>query len=97
GSVFTLGHGNLITALCRHNRVPEEGEDDGEMEPVKALDAEYYHSRFKSDPVINNQGGNVGRGVNEEEDEDQGLNEVMEEIDRFDGSTLPNQPQQGGG
>ncbi|MCI81765.1 hypothetical protein A2U01_0103039, partial [Trifolium medium] len=23
--------------------VPKEGEDDGEMEPVKALDAKYYH------------------------------------------------------
>ncbi|MCI55779.1 hypothetical protein A2U01_0077030, partial [Trifolium medium] len=87
---------NLITALCRHNRVPEEGEDDGELELVKALDAKYYHSRFKSGPV-NNQGDNVGRGVNEEEEEDQWLNEVMEKIDRFDGSTLPNQPQQGCG
>ncbi|MCI63066.1 hypothetical protein A2U01_0084323, partial [Trifolium medium] len=32
-----------------------------------------------------------------EEEEDQGLNEVMEEIDRFDGNTIPTQPQQGGG
>ncbi|MCI42537.1 hypothetical protein A2U01_0063774, partial [Trifolium medium] len=50
-SVFTLGHCNLITALCRHNRVPKEGEDDGELEPVKGLDVKYYHSRFKAGPV----------------------------------------------
>ncbi|MCI82167.1 hypothetical protein A2U01_0103441, partial [Trifolium medium] len=23
------------TALCRHNKVPEEGDDDGVLEPVK--------------------------------------------------------------
>ncbi|MCI96020.1 hypothetical protein A2U01_0117319, partial [Trifolium medium] len=52
-----MGHCNLITALCRHIKVPEEGEDDGELEPVKGLDVKYYHSRFKSGPVNNNQGG----------------------------------------
>ncbi|MCI43963.1 hypothetical protein A2U01_0065202, partial [Trifolium medium] len=44
-AVFTLGHCNLITALCRYNKVPEEGEDDGVLEPVKGLDVKYYHSR----------------------------------------------------
>ncbi|MCI37115.1 hypothetical protein A2U01_0058339, partial [Trifolium medium] len=74
-----------------------EGEDDGELEPVKGLDVKYYHSRFKSGPVNNNQGDNVGQSANEEDEEDQGLHEVLEEIDRFDGSTIPTQPQQVGG
>ncbi|MCI64462.1 hypothetical protein A2U01_0085720, partial [Trifolium medium] len=68
-----------------------EGEDDGELEPVKGLDVKYYHSRFKSGLVNNNQGGN------EDEEEDQGLHEVMEEIDRYDGSSLPTQPRQNSG
>ncbi|MCI41791.1 hypothetical protein A2U01_0063025, partial [Trifolium medium] len=62
---------------------------DGELEPVKGLDVKYYRSRFKSGPVHHNQGGNGGQGENEEEGEDQGLQEVMEEIDRFDGSAIP--------
>ncbi|MCI78745.1 hypothetical protein A2U01_0100016, partial [Trifolium medium] len=33
-AVFTLGHCNLITALCHRNKVPEEGENDGVLEPV---------------------------------------------------------------
>ncbi|MCI41126.1 hypothetical protein A2U01_0062359, partial [Trifolium medium] len=93
-AVFTLGHCNLITALCRHNKVHEEGEDDGVLEPVKALDVKYYRSRFKSGPV-NNHGDDGGQGANEEEDH--GLREDMEEIDRFDGSAIPTQPQQGSG
>ncbi|MCI56861.1 hypothetical protein A2U01_0078112, partial [Trifolium medium] len=64
---------------------------DGVLEPVKGLDVKYYHSRFKVGPVNNNQ------GENGEEGEDPGLREVMEEIDRFDGSALPTQPQQGSG
>ncbi|MCI44527.1 hypothetical protein A2U01_0065766, partial [Trifolium medium] len=39
---------------------------------------------------------NGGQGEHEEE-EDQGLREVMEDINRFDGSTIPTQPQQGSG
>ncbi|MCI56968.1 hypothetical protein A2U01_0078219, partial [Trifolium medium] len=60
-AAFTLGHCNLITALCRFNKVPEEGEADGELEPIKGLDVKYYRSRFKSGPVNNNQGDNVGQ------------------------------------
>ncbi|MCI88111.1 hypothetical protein A2U01_0109397, partial [Trifolium medium] len=71
--------------------------DDGELEPVKGLDVKYYHSRFKSGPVNNNQGNNGGQDENEEEGNDQELHEVMEEIDRYDGSTLPTQPQQTSG
>ncbi|MCI56441.1 hypothetical protein A2U01_0077692, partial [Trifolium medium] len=71
----------------------EEGEDDGELEPVKGLDVKYYRSRFKSGPVDNNLGGNGGQDEKEEEGHDQELHEVMEEIDRYDGSTLPTQPQ----
>ncbi|MCI52518.1 hypothetical protein A2U01_0073763, partial [Trifolium medium] len=41
-AVFTLGHCNLITALCRRNKVLEEGEDDGVLEPVKGLDYKYF-------------------------------------------------------
>ncbi|MCI72349.1 hypothetical protein A2U01_0093612 [Trifolium medium] len=47
----------MITALCRRNKVPEEGEDDGVLELVKGLDYKYYHARFGSGPV-NNRGGN---------------------------------------
>ncbi|MCI63224.1 hypothetical protein A2U01_0084481, partial [Trifolium medium] len=82
-AVFTLGHCNLITALCRHNKVPEEGEDDGVLEPVKGFDVKYYHSRFKSGPV-NNRVDNGGQGGQEEGGEDPGLQDMMEEIDRFD-------------
>ncbi|MCI59018.1 hypothetical protein A2U01_0080273, partial [Trifolium medium] len=71
----------------RHNKVPEEGEDDGVLEPVKGLNVKYYHSRFKSGPV-NNRGDNRGQGENEEVGEDQELREAMKEIDRFDGSTI---------
>ncbi|MCI82273.1 hypothetical protein A2U01_0103547, partial [Trifolium medium] len=53
------------------------------MEPVKELDYKYFHSRFKAGP-INNHGDNGGQDGNEEE-EDQGMCEVMEEIDHFDG------------
>ncbi|MCI76415.1 hypothetical protein A2U01_0097685, partial [Trifolium medium] len=67
--------------MCRRNKVPEEGEDDGVLEPVKSLDYKYFHSRFSSGPV-NNRGGNDGQDGNEE---DEGLRDVMEEIDRFDG------------
>ncbi|MCI92061.1 hypothetical protein A2U01_0113357, partial [Trifolium medium] len=68
---------NLITALCRRNKVPEE-EDDGVLEPVKGLDYKYFHARFSSRSV-NNRGGNDGQEGNEEE-EDQGMRDVMEEI-----------------
>ncbi|MCI71023.1 hypothetical protein A2U01_0092286, partial [Trifolium medium] len=51
----------------------------------------------------NNRGVNVEQGVNVEEEQveaaredDQELDDVMEDIDRFDSSTLPNQQQQGG-
>ncbi|MCI42464.1 hypothetical protein A2U01_0063701, partial [Trifolium medium] len=80
-AVFTLGHCNLITALCRHNKVPEEWEDDGVLEPVKGLDYKYFHAQFSAGPV-NNRGGNEGQDGNEE---DGGLHDVMEEIDHFDG------------
>ncbi|MCI59675.1 hypothetical protein A2U01_0080930, partial [Trifolium medium] len=70
-----MGHCNLITALCRRNKVPEEGEDDGELEPDKGLDVKYYHSQFKLGPVNNNQGGNGDQDENEEEGNDHELHE----------------------
>ncbi|MCI82887.1 hypothetical protein A2U01_0104161, partial [Trifolium medium] len=58
----------------------------------------------KAGPVAINQGVNVEQGVHEEEEhaeaayaDDQGLDDVMEEINRFDSSALPNQQQQSGG
>ncbi|MCI75667.1 hypothetical protein A2U01_0096936, partial [Trifolium medium] len=77
---------NLITALCRRNKVPEEGEDDGVLEPVKGLDYKYYHSKFSAGPV-NNRGDHGGQDRNEGigEEQDQGMQDVMEEIDHFDG------------
>ncbi|MCI67230.1 hypothetical protein A2U01_0088488, partial [Trifolium medium] len=83
----------------RANNVPEEGDDDGELEPIKALDVKYFNS-YKAGPVANNQGVNVEQGMHEEEEHveaahehDQGIDDVMEEIDRFDSSALPNQQQ----
>ncbi|MCI75042.1 hypothetical protein A2U01_0096309, partial [Trifolium medium] len=73
-AVFTLGHCNLITALCRRNKVPEEGEDDGVLESVKGLDYKYFHSKFGSGPV-NNRGGNGGRDGNEEAEEEQEMHD----------------------
>ncbi|MCI34369.1 hypothetical protein A2U01_0055588, partial [Trifolium medium] len=97
-AVFTLGHCNLITALCRCNKVPEEGEDDGVLEPVKGLDYKYYHARFSVGPV-NNRGDHGGQEGNEEVNEqDQGMQDVMEEIDRFDGGAIStHEPQDGSG
>ncbi|MCI37154.1 hypothetical protein A2U01_0058378, partial [Trifolium medium] len=76
-AVFTLGHCNLITALCRRSKVPEEGEDDSVLEPVKSLDYEYFHARFSAGPV-NNRGDHGGHDGNEEvgEEQDQGMQDV---------------------
>ncbi|MCI74565.1 hypothetical protein A2U01_0095829, partial [Trifolium medium] len=63
------------------------------LEPVKGLDYKYFHARFSAG-LVNNRGGNEGQDGNEEDD---GLRDVMEEIDRFDGGAIPNQPQQGSG
>ncbi|MCI34817.1 hypothetical protein A2U01_0056038, partial [Trifolium medium] len=103
-AVFTLGHCNLITALCGRNKVPEEGEDDGDLEPVKGLDYKYYHARFSAevgeehDQEMHDQ-ENGGHNGNEEvgEEHDQEMHDVMEEIDHFDGNAIPTQPQQGSG
>ncbi|MCI51012.1 hypothetical protein A2U01_0072256, partial [Trifolium medium] len=81
------------------NKVPEEGEDDGVLEPVKGLGYKYFHARFSAGPV-NNRGGNGGQDGHEEvgEEQDEGMHDVMEEIDRFDGGAIPTQePQQGSG
>ncbi|MCI35012.1 hypothetical protein A2U01_0056233, partial [Trifolium medium] len=86
---------NLITALCRRNKVPEEGEDDGGLEPVKGLDYKYYHALISAGPV-NNRGDHGGQEGSEEVEE-QGMQDVMEEIDRFDESAIPTQPPQGSG
>ncbi|MCI68880.1 hypothetical protein A2U01_0090141 [Trifolium medium] len=77
----------MITALCRRNKVPEEGEDGGVLEPVKGLDYKYYHARFSAGPV-NNRGDHGGQDGNEEVGEDQGMQDVMEEIDRFEGGAI---------
>ncbi|MCI60189.1 hypothetical protein A2U01_0081444, partial [Trifolium medium] len=69
--------------------VPEEGEDDGELEPVKALDVKYFN-RYSAGPqgVPNVEGIHVEEPVNVEEEKD----ELMEEIDRFeDGVQLDQQ------
>ncbi|MCI19624.1 hypothetical protein A2U01_0040783, partial [Trifolium medium] len=63
GNSFTLGHCNLIMALCRAKHVPEEGEDDGEWEPIKSMTAKYFN-RYSAGPVVIVQGANV----NAEED-----------------------------
>ncbi|MCI93400.1 hypothetical protein A2U01_0114698, partial [Trifolium medium] len=62
----------------------EEGDDDGVLEPVKGFDYKYFHARVSAGP-INNRGGNGGQDGNEEAGEDKGMQDVMEEIDRFDG------------
>ncbi|MCI12967.1 hypothetical protein A2U01_0034078, partial [Trifolium medium] len=85
---FSLGHCNLVTALCRHKKVPENF-DDGEVTPIRSMTWKYFNE-FESGPVEEidaeeheEEAANVGN-VN-----DQGLDDDMEEIDRFDSSALP--------
>ncbi|MCI88687.1 hypothetical protein A2U01_0109974, partial [Trifolium medium] len=48
---------------------------------------------FSSGPV-NNRGGNGGQDGNEEARDDEGMRDVMEEIDHFDGGAIPTQEPQ---
>jgi hypothetical protein len=49
GGSFSLGHCNLITALCRHLKVPETFEDPP-FSPIKAMTFAYYND-FEEDPI----------------------------------------------
>jgi hypothetical protein len=75
---FSLGHCNLITALCRHLKVPETFEDPP-FYPIKAMTFAYYND-FEEDPI-------GGAGVENEEDEE------LHEIDMYEAGAHPDQQQ----
>ncbi|MCI71086.1 hypothetical protein A2U01_0092349, partial [Trifolium medium] len=59
--------------------------------------------RYKAGPIGNNRGANEAQGVQEEEEhveaaqaEDQGMDDIMQEIDRFASDALPTQQQNSG-
>jgi hypothetical protein len=61
----SLGHCNLVTALCRHLKVPETFEDPP-FSPIKAMTFANYNE-FEEDPI---------GGPEEVEEEDEELNEI---------------------
>ncbi|KAK2428553.1 hypothetical protein QL285_027066 [Trifolium repens] len=75
---FSLGHCNLITALCRHLKVPETFEDPS-FSPIKAMTFAYYND-FEEDPI-------GGAGVENEEDEE------LNEIDMYEAGAHPDKQQ----
>jgi hypothetical protein len=72
----SLGHCNLITALCRHRKVPETF-DDPPFYAIKAMTFAAY-SEFEEDPI-------GGAGVDNEEDEE------LHEIDMYEAGEHPDQ------
>ncbi|MCH81297.1 hypothetical protein A2U01_0002082 [Trifolium medium] len=81
---FTLGHCNLISALCRANKVPSGGYEDGDMHPIRALSLNYYNKKYESGVVV------YPKGPSEE------ANAVVreeEEINMFEAGVHPNQHQ----
>ncbi|KAK2373503.1 hypothetical protein QL285_074534 [Trifolium repens] len=74
----SLGHCNLITALCRHLKVPETF-DDPPFYAIKAMTFAAY-SEFEEDPI-------GGAGVENEEDEE------LHEIDMYEAGEHPDQQQ----
>ncbi|WJX33670.1 hypothetical protein P8452_21857 [Trifolium repens] len=74
----SLGHCNLITALCRHLKVPETF-DDPSFHPIKAMTFLAY-SEFEEDPI---------GGPEEVEEEDAEL----QEIDMCEACVHPDQHQ----
>jgi hypothetical protein len=76
---FTLGHRNLITALCQHNKVPEYANDLKQY-PIRALTIgqfQGYDKKTGPQPAI---------PANDEDE--------AEEMNRFESGTHPQQQMQ---
>ncbi|MCI17668.1 hypothetical protein A2U01_0038818, partial [Trifolium medium] len=88
--VFSLGHCNLITALCRYNGVPEP-EREKPYKAIRAMTLRYFESYDDSpivaqQPVARARGNRRAAPVREEpqeEEEEEEEDEDMEEIDRY--------------
>ncbi|CAJ2632603.1 unnamed protein product [Trifolium pratense] len=78
---FTLGHCNLIAALCRASNVPMCVQE-GDLHPVRPLALSYFEKRFERGPIVPRGEGNAAR--------EEALREE-EEINRFEEGNHPNQ------
>ncbi|CAJ2673262.1 unnamed protein product [Trifolium pratense] len=78
---FTLGHCNLIAALCRASNVPMCVQE-GDLHPVRPLALSYFEKRFERGPIVPRGEGNVAR--------EEALREE-EEINRFEEGNHPDQ------
>jgi hypothetical protein len=96
-AVFSLGHCNLITALCRFHHVPET-DADNPLQPIRGMTLRYFQN-FEDGPIVAQGRAERARGradvraepepeePNEEEDEE------MAEIDRYESGEHPTQQQ----
>ncbi|CAJ2641868.1 unnamed protein product [Trifolium pratense] len=78
---FTLGHCNLIAALCRANNVPMDVQE-GDLHPVRPLSLSYFVKKFERGPIVPRGEGNAAR--------EEALREE-EEINRFEEGNHPDQ------
>ncbi|CAJ2642447.1 unnamed protein product [Trifolium pratense] len=78
---FTLGHCNLIAALCRASNVPMCVQE-GDLHPVRPLALSYFEKRFERGPIVPRGEGNAAR--------EEALREE-EEINRFEEGNHPDQ------
>ncbi|CAJ2661614.1 unnamed protein product [Trifolium pratense] len=78
---FTLGHCNLIAALCRANNVPMNVQE-GDLHPVRPLSLSYFIKKFERGPIVPRGEGNAARKEALREEE---------EINRFEEGNHPDQ------
>ncbi|CAJ2636533.1 unnamed protein product [Trifolium pratense] len=57
---FTLGHCNLIAALCRANNVPMCVQE-GDLHPIRPLSLSYFEKKFERGPIVPRGERNVAR------------------------------------
>ncbi|PNX76994.1 hypothetical protein L195_g032954 [Trifolium pratense] len=78
---FTLGHCNLISALCRARNVTVAAHD-GDLHPIRPLSLSYFTKKFERGPMVYRGDGNAGRDEAAREEE---------EINRFEDGVHPDQ------
>ncbi|CAJ2662419.1 unnamed protein product [Trifolium pratense] len=78
---FTLGHCNLIAALCRANNVPMDVQE-GDLHPIRPLSLSYFIKKFERGPIVPRGEGNAAG--------EEALREE-EEINRFEDGVHPDQ------
>ncbi|CAJ2648220.1 unnamed protein product [Trifolium pratense] len=78
---FTLGHCNLIAALCRASNVPMCVQE-GDLHPVRPLSLSYFEKRFERGPIVPRGEANAAREEASREEE---------EINRFEEGNHPDQ------